>query len=245
MAELRQVFLFIYFMLSLDTWHLLDTPMQLSSIDVHMLWYVLQFLFSPWAVYLPPGSSLHLHWWLRSMRCTDHSVTRLHRTARDSPLQLMGSPGAQPMHWQPEFPLSGSLPSILLPQACPATALTHAHNRSLPKPQPYSPRVFQAVQWSNTTLSFTQPWWSYLHWETACSALACWSTKSNGWVPPSATAATCVSPANPCLHCVEHPQPWACTVCRTRSNCSHLVPTRYVCLVWYARVSHLQPKPAQ
>ena len=30
-AELRQVFLFIYFMLSLDTWHLSDTPMQLSS----------------------------------------------------------------------------------------------------------------------------------------------------------------------------------------------------------------------
>ena len=55
-AELRQVFLFIYFMLSLDTWHLSDTPMQLSSIDVHMLWYVLQFLVSPWAVYLPPGS---------------------------------------------------------------------------------------------------------------------------------------------------------------------------------------------
>ena len=50
---------------------------------------------------------------------------------------------------KPEFPLSGSLPSIPLQQACPATALTHTHNRSLPKPQPYPPLVFQAMQWSN------------------------------------------------------------------------------------------------
>ena len=110
-------------------------------------------------------------------------------------------------------------------------------------------------------LSFTQPWWSCSHWETACSALACKSAKSNGWVPPSAMAATCVSPANPCLPCVEHPQPWACTVCSTRSNCSQLAPARYVCLVcdtpvyntcspslhsvtlcssWLQRVQHLQ-----
>ena len=338
------------------------------------------------------------------MRCTNHSVTRLHRIARDSPLQLMGSPGAQPMHWQPEFPLSGSLPSILLPQACPATALTHAHNTGpypslsltlpgssrqcsgvtpsplslfffqsttigplgpawtsslgsvwtptsaimrhsqpwpqrvshphatvciacstrsparnawhdtrslrLPRvccPQPGTPpaahvcnacatrgwacnvcstrsisphigtrtlrlprvwypqplpalcidtcslrlhRVLSCGTWlqrvqhpqtlacpvwtpahGSRCLSFTQPWWSCSHWETACSALACKSAKSNGWVPPSAMAATCVSPANPCLPCVEHPQPWACTVCSTRSNCSQLAPARYVCLV--------------
>ena len=368
------------------------------------------------------------------MRCTNHSVTRLHRIARDSPLQLMGSPGAQPMHWQPEFPLSGSLPSILLPQACPATALTHAHNTGpypslsltlpgssrqcsgvtpsplslfffqsttigplgpawtsylgsvwtptsaimrhsqpwpqrvshphatvciacstrsparnawhdtrslrLPRvccPQPGTPpaahvcnacatrgwacnvcstrsicphigtrtlrlprvwypqplpalcidtcslrlhRVLSCGTWlqrvqhpqtlacpvwtpahGSRCLSFTQPWWSCSHWETACSALACKSAKSNGWVPPSAMAATCVSPANPCLPCVEHPQPWACTVCSTRSNCSQLAPARYVCLVcdtpvyntcspslhsvtlcssWLQRVQHLQ-----
>ena len=58
-------------------------------------------------------------------------------------------------------------------------------------------------------LTFTQPWWSCSHWETACSALACLSAKSNGWVPPSAMATTCCLSPNPggaahtgdCLQC--------------------------------------------
>ena len=367
------------------------------------------------------------------MRCTNHSVTRLHRIARDSPLQLMGSPGAQPMHWQPEFPLSGSLPSILLPQACPATALTHAHNTgpypSLSLTLPGSSRQCSGVTPSPLSLFFSSlqllvlwappgphtlapyglqllpSWDTRSHGRNACltrmplSALrvapaalpatrgttpaaygcpvcaahslvrhpqpmsatrvppaagpatcaapaasartlaparyvclacdtrslclpcvltpaayacivcspaaldcnacntrkhwpalcehprmvrdACLSPNPGGaartgrllavhlhakcqiygWVPPSAMAATCVSPANPCLPCVEHPQPWACTVCSTRSNCSQLAPARYVCLVcdtpvyntcspslhsvtlcssWLQRVQHLQ-----
>ena len=433
-AELRQVFLFIYFMLSLDTWHLSDTPMQLSSIDVHMLWYVLQFLVSPGAVYLPQGSSLHLHW-----------LAPLHAAHQpfcyQAPSHCKGQPfAAYGLSWCSAHALTAWVSvKWLSPLNTPATGLpgysAHpcAQHRSIPKPQPYSPRVFQAVQWSNplppltfffqsTTigplgpartsylgsvwtptsaimrhsqpwpqrvshphatvciacstrsparnawhdtrslrlprvccpqpgtppaahvcnacatrgwacnvcstrsicphigtrtlrlprvwypqplpalcidtcslrlhrvlscgtwlqrvqhpqtlacpvwtpahgsrcLSFTQPWWSCSHWETACSALACKSAKSNGWVPPSAMAATCVSPANPCLPCVEHPQPWACTVCSTRSNCSQLAPARYVCLVcdtpvyntcspslhsvtlcssWLQRVQHLQ-----
>ena len=42
----------------------------------------------------------------------------------------------------------------LSPLDTPATGLP-GYNRSLPKPQPYSPRVFQAVQWSNPPSSST------------------------------------------------------------------------------------------
>ena len=149
-AELRQVFLFLYFMLSLDTWHLSDTPMQLSSIDVHMLWYVLQFLVSPGAVYLPQGSSLHLHW-----------LAPLHAVHQpfcyQAPSHCKGQPfAAYGLSWCSAHALTAWVSvKWLSPLNTPATGLpgysAHpcAQHRSIPKPQPYSPWVFQAVQWSN------------------------------------------------------------------------------------------------
>ena len=216
------------------------------------------------------------------MRCTNHSVTRLHRIARDSPLQLMGSPGAQPMHWQPEFPLSGSLPSILLPQACPATALTHAHNTgpypslslTLPgssrqcsgvTPSPLSLFFFQSTTigplgpawtsylgsvWTPTSaiMRHSQPWPQRVSHPHATVCIACstrsparnaWHDTRSLWLP----RVCCPQPGTPpaahvCNACAT--RGWACNVCSTRSICPH-IGTRTLRLprVWYP-----QPLPA-
>ena len=174
------------------------------------------------------------------MRCTNHSVTRLHRIARDSPLQLMGSPGAQPMHWQPEFPLSGSLPSILLPQACPATALTHAHNTgpypSLSLTLPGSSRQCSGVTPSPLSLFFFSSLQLLVLWAPpgphplapyGLQLLPSWDTRSHGrnaCLTRMPLSALRVAPAALPATRGMTPAAYGCPVCAAHSLVRHPQP---------------------